>query len=171
MDDEDLPLLGEPAAIELANTWYGEGDELIDFLGDPPVARRWVALALGDVPEGDLADLRAVRDAARTLITARCDGRPLDPRAVEVVNAQARRACARVVLIAEERVARTTLDGDAAARLAVSCIEVVTGPEAIRRCEGPGCTLFFVQTHGRRRFCHDGCSHRQRQSRYRRSRK
>ena len=43
-DDEaevELPLLGEPPSVELANTLYGE--DPVDVLADPAVARRWVA--------------------------------------------------------------------------------------------------------------------------------
>jgi predicted RNA-binding Zn ribbon-like protein len=169
--NDDLPLLGEPPAIELANTWYGAGDEAADYLAEPEVAQRWVAAVLQGAPAGDLVGLRALRDATRTLLAARCDGIPLDPRAVEVVNAHAARACAHVALVVAEGAAssRVSFRGDAAARLATSCVEVLTGPDPLRRCEGPGCTMFFAQGHGRRRFCHDGCSHRARQRRYLRS--
>jgi predicted RNA-binding Zn ribbon-like protein len=54
------------------------------------------------------------------------------------------------------------------AGLATGCIELLTGADrqGLRRCEGPGCSLLFVQQHGRRRFCHESCSHRDRQQRY-----
>lgn len=169
--NEDLPLLGEPSAIELANTWYGEGAH--DFLADPEVARRWATCVLGEGLEIDVADLRALRGAVRRLIASQMSGSAFDPAATALVNAHAAHACAHLSLVIEGASAssRVGYRGGAAARLATSCIEVLTGPDPIRRCEGPGCTMFFVQDHGRRRFCHDGCSHRARQRRYSRSRR
>ncbi|MEU4625198.1 CGNR zinc finger domain-containing protein [Actinoplanes sp. NPDC023801] len=40
----------------------------------------------------------------------------------------------------------------------------------MRRCEGPGCCVFFVQHHPRRRYCHVSCAHRDRQARSHRRR-
>lgn len=169
--DEDLPLLGEPPAIELANTWYGAGPSAHDFLGDAEVARRWASWVVGGDALVDVAALVELRDAVRALIVARIDGSPLDPAAVRVVNRHAAEACASIRLRVDGAAASSAVSfrGGAAARVATSCVEVLTGPDPIRRCEGPGCTMFFVQGHGRRRFCYEGCSHRARQRRYARS--
>ena len=174
MRDEDLPLLGEPLAIELVNTWYGDGDDAVDLLDPPALALRWAALALGPGEPPALPELRALRDAARVLVLARSAGQPLDPAAVAVVNAAAAQARAHLELVVDPArpaapASRAHLRGGPLARLATSCVEVLCGPDPLRRCEGPGCGLFFVQHHGRRRFCHDGCSHRARQQRYARS--
>jgi predicted RNA-binding Zn ribbon-like protein len=171
MKDEDLPLLGEPLAIELVNTWTGEGPGGFDVLGPPALARRWAALALGPGEPPPLPELRALRDAARSLVIARAAAHPLDPAAVAVVNAAAAQAQAHLELVVDPArpaapTARSHLGGGPLARLATSCVEVLCGPDPLRRCEGPGCSLFFVQHHKARRYCHEGCSHRARQLRY-----
>lgn len=159
-------------AVDLANTWYDAGSEVIDFLAEAAGARRWTArVTCGDRVD-DVRLLRQLRDAVRTLIVARTEGRPLDAAAVRIVNRHAAAACASVAMVAGARgevTARVLFRGDgrARAKLATSCVEVLTGTDPVRRCEGPGCPLFFVQDHGRRRFCHAGCSHRARMQRYR----
>lgn len=170
----DLPILGEPIGIELANTWYGSGKGAIDFLANPDEATAWVAHVTGATPVDDVSQLRELRDAVRDLIAASATSRPLSRRAVRTLNQHAAAGCASVVLKVDARgnlSSEVRFRGEAAlrARLATSCIEVLTGPYPIHRCEGEGCGLFFVQQHGRRRFCHDGCSHRARQLRYRRT--
>ncbi len=169
--DEDLPLLGEPPAIELANTWYGEGPSAHDFLANVEVARRWASLVVGGDAHVDVAALTELRAAVRALFVAKIDGSSLDPEAVSVVNRHAAEAHASISLrvVGAAASSAVTFRGGAAARVATSCVEVLTGPDPIRQCEGPGCTMFFVQDHGRRRFCYEGCSHRARQRRYARS--
>ncbi len=159
-------------AVDLANTWYEAGLERTDFLADSARARRWCALVTGDDRLDDERLLRELRDAVRKLIIARSEGRPLDAAAVKIVNRHAADACAHVAMVVDaggetSASVRYRGEGRARAQLATSCVEVLTGPDPIRHCEGPGCPLFFIQDHGRRRFCHDGCSHRARMQRYR----
>ncbi len=173
MEHVEFPILGEPLGIELANTWYGAGADVIDFLATPAMAGAWAAAA-GATPVDDVPALRALRDAVRALVAARAAGQPLSRRAVGTLNRHAAAGCAAAMLQVDARGGVSTairFRGEAAARarLATSCIEVLSGPHPIHRCEGDGCGLFFVQQHGRRRFCHDGCSHRARQQRYRRT--
>lgn len=172
MQADDLPILGEPISVELANTWYGEGADAVDFLSVPAVAVSWVALVTGAVPVDDVSELRALRDAVRALFVARAAGRALPSRAMAIVNAHA--ASGRVtprLKLGADGAPVTVLEysgrGAVRTRLALSCMEVLTAPAPLVRCAGEGCGLFFVQQHGRRRFCHDGCSHRLRQRRYR----
>lgn len=174
MESEEFPILGEPPGIELANTLYGAGDETVDFLATPVQARAWATLVTGTAPVDDVPALRELRDAVWLLVAAHAAGRPLSRRAIGTLNRHAAAGCAVAMLQRDARggvSAAVRFRGAAAlrARLATSCIEVLTGPHPIHRCEGDGCGLFFVQHHGRRRFCHDGCSHRARQQRYRRT--
>lgn len=173
MQHVEFPVLGEPIAIELANTWYGLGEDAIDLLEPPGLALAWVAEVAGAMPLDDVEQLRELRDAVRALVSARAAGLPLSRRAITTLNRHAAAGCASVALSVDRKgqaASVVSFRGDAAlrARLATSCIEVLTGPHPLHRCEGEGCGLFFVQQHGRRRFCHDGCSHRARQQRYRR---
>lgn len=172
MQADDLPILGEPISVELANTWYGAGADAVDFLSVPAVAATWVARVTGAVPVDDVSQLRALRDAVRTLLLASAAGQSLPRRAIAIVNQHAASGrmtpCLRLDADgAPETVVAHSGRGAVRARLAVSCMEVLTGPHPVARCAGEGCGLFFVQQHGRRRFCHDGCSHRLRQQRYR----
>jgi predicted RNA-binding Zn ribbon-like protein len=168
---DDLPLLGEPLAIELANTWYGEGE--VDFLAEPALATRWIGAAVPDdaspLTTRDAAVLRRLRDAVRALILAVLREAPLDAAAIAVVNDGAAAACAHASWVdgAAQVVFRGPPLARAQARLATSCVELLAARVAVRQCEGPGCFMLFVQQHRHRRFCHDGCSHRARQARYR----
>ncbi|MEQ1508401.1 MAG: ABATE domain-containing protein [Myxococcota bacterium] len=178
--DDDLPLLGEALAIELANTRYGAGADAVDFLG-PELAGRWARAALGGdgaLSGAQLESLRVLRDAVRVLVEATWSREAPPPDAVAAVNRAAAGCSTRAALTwapHEGPRARVVFDGPpfevALARAATSAIETLTHERPIRRCEGPGCTLWFVVDHGRRRFCHDGCSHRARQRRYTRSRR
>lgn len=181
MDANEFPLLGEAPAIELANTRYRDGEEVIDFLAPRARGEAWTRLALGAQmrlpgrwPAEANEHLRELRDAVFGVLSACADGTVPAPSAVATVNAFAAQACARAVLDwpANGPSARVEFAGAAlavvGARLATSCIELALGhaTRPIRRCEGPGCALLFVQQHGRRRFCDAGCSHRGRQRRY-----
>jgi predicted RNA-binding Zn ribbon-like protein len=174
VDQPEFPLLGEPVGVELVNTLYGLGRDRIDFLRDPRHAVAWAAQVAGSAQIDDVVLLRELRDAARSLFAASANGQALSPRAIATVNRHAQAGCASVVLRLDKTgraASQVVFRGDAAlrARLATSCVEVLTGPSPIARCEGEGCSLFFVQQHGRRRFCHESCSHRARQKRYRRT--
>ena len=181
MDADDFPLLGEPLAVELANTRYLDGADVIDFLAPRERAEAWArhALAGQTAPRrwsaAAAGQLRELRDAVFELLSACASGGVPSAAAIANVNASAATACAHAALDwpdTDVPRARVEFCGEplavVTARFATSCIEVVIGhPEhAVRRCEGPGCALLFVQRHGRRRFCHAGCSHRARQRRY-----
>lgn len=180
-----LPILGEPLAVELANTAYGRGDEAIDFLGSPDLIDAWMAgAAPGLSPtrpfRGRDADaLRELRDATGALVGATVDRRPLPPGAIDVVNRHAARAPASWQLrlgrdgAACVQVERSDLGpAGTLGLLAHHAIVLLGGDDAprLRRCARPNCTMTFVQRHGRRRWCHDSCGHRSRQAAYYRRR-
>jgi len=172
MEDDDLPILGEPLAIEFANTQYGEGADRWDILERPEDAGRWAKYTLAALAPSDLGTLmglRDLRDDIHRLILAHSEGRPLCVSTVARINAHTATACAHLRLVIDphgQPASQVVFRGGLGAQLATSCIEVLTGPNPVLRCQGPGCTLFFVQTHRRRRFCHESCSHRARQRRY-----
>jgi len=170
----DFPILDEPPGVELANTLYGSGRDAVDFLSNPRHAAAWASLVAGAAQVGSVTRLRELRAAVRALLSASANGRPLGRRAIAIVNRYAAAGCAAVALRLDAQgraTARVQFRGQAplCARLATSCVEVLAGPYPISRCQGDGCGLFFVQQHGRRRFCHESCSHRARQQRYRRT--
>lgn len=179
-EETELPILGEPAPVELANSLYGEGDDQVDFLATSELARRWFAEAeLGTWPRHADAESQArlieLRNAVVDLVTASLEER--DPRraSVAVVNRCAAEAPTVGRLVwsrgdapSAEVLFRGGRTAQLLGQLAVGTIELLTGPRAerLRRCVGPGCRLLFVQHHRRRRFCHEECSHRARQMRY-----
>ena len=192
---DDLPLIGEPAPVELANSLYGAGDERVDFLGTPALARLWLAHAALPVPfparlaRADADRLRTLRDAVRRLVDQAVDGVTPSPAAVAVLNREARRAprAPRLVIappapadagpapVGAFRLGWTSpaRGADAAlGALAHEAIALFGGPDAdrLRRCAAPDCAMAFVQHHRRRRWCHDSCGHRMRQAAYHRRR-
>ncbi len=182
MDEVDLPLLGEPVPIELANTAYGVGDDAVDFLGEPAAAVAWLMLvgppSPATTPSADeLHELIELRDAVRVLLEARLNGGRPTRAALEVVDRHAGAApVVRRLVWGDEPAVRVEPGapgfGGVLGWLAVGAIELVAGPagDALAGCEAPDCTMLFVRHHGRRRFCHESCSHRTRQARYERRR-
>lgn len=175
MDDVELPILGtEPLVVEFANTRYGTED----FLGTAGLAALWFTAA-GTHAVRDTAAARALRDSVHALFTATVTGAAPPGAAITHVNATAARAPTSPQLIPRSAgrltaASHTTATGDTAllGALATACIELLTDDRArlLRHCEGPGCCLFFVQHHPRRRYCHQSCAHRDRQARYYRRR-
>lgn len=179
------PLLGEPLALEFANTRFvARGDEH-DGLLEPEDLADWLRrvgdrLAHGTterelcaIDAAHLAAARDLRDAIRTLLAAAVARAPLNPQAAQVLN--------RVVAKAPEwqelsvhpvpgLVTRTCTDfvGAALASIASDAVRVLGGPsaEAVRACSAPGCVLFFRKDHPRRTCCSTRCSNRVRAARH-----
>ncbi|MGC5009824.1 CGNR zinc finger domain-containing protein [Streptosporangium sp. DT93] len=183
MSNPDFPILGtEPLAVELANTLYGSGNERIDFLRTARWIDEWFASVSTEhgvtAPAAmgrDAGRVRTLRDCVHSLLSAAVDGRTPDEASVERVNDFAASAPTHLRLDwtgAQGPVSRwrDTTTGSTAVlgRIATCCIELLAGPEAgrVRRCQGPGCSMFFVKSHPRRRWCHPSCGHRDRQARY-----
>ncbi len=195
--DEDPPLLGEPLAVELANSLYLSRHERLDFLATPTAVRHWLSVA---EPAAGLAlppditpelcrDLRNVRDAVRAVLERAAEGPgpdrapygPVAAQAVEVLHASARRADTHVVLgtgSGGDGGSGWTLthhgapDDVLVAAVATRCILFLGGPhkELVRVCARPDCPMLFVRRHRARRFCHESCAHSLRQARYYRAR-
>lgn len=187
MLEANLPVLGEPVPIELANTRYHDGGETIDFLASPALVSAWFSAS----PTGDgivrparwTADgwrrLIELRDAIEELLRALVDGRTPERSAVERLNAAAALATRQVELSWEkpgdiQRVERSDAADrtDAAlAAIAVDAIELIAGPDAglMRVCANDDCEMLFFKHHHRRRWCHNSCGHRHRQAAYYRS--
>jgi predicted RNA-binding Zn ribbon-like protein len=178
----DLPILGEHAPVDFANSWYEHPGGVIDHLADPAGAARYLLHLSWDEPlalprrltSPQAADLRGLRDAIRRLLFAVVD--EAQPRYADlaIVNRAGGRGRVAVGLewtpergpVARRRVRGSQLD-TVVVHLALGTIELVTNrATSIRRCAHPSCTMLFVQDHHRRRFCTPGCSHRDRQHRY-----
>ncbi len=180
--EDDLPILGEPLPVELANTRYGQGEDAIDFLGTAALAELW----LGALPEGMCARARprinsrtrrqlvSLRDAVWEVVTATVDGSDPNAACLHIINVAAvrapRRRALRLVdgLLHLEEHREGTAFRCLFATLADEAITFLAGPsrQRLRRCPGPECSMFFVQSHHLRGYCHESCSHRARQATY-----
>ncbi len=176
--EEELPILGEPLAIELANTDYGQDDWAIDFLGDEHTAALWLRsspLAVHPMPirRATLRSLQKLRDAIRGLLIACVDNRRPPAEVLDTVNRSARRgrSCDQVHW-SNELTIDALVSGSPAdvvhRTLADATLDLVGGSDRarVRRCAAPDCTMLFVKRHHRRDFCHSSCSQRSRQARY-----
>lgn len=178
----DLPLLGEPFPVELANTDYRRHG--VDFLAADTIDT-WFGHAASaadlDVPDPIPAQvgeaLRRIRDATRLLLARATDAVTASDvaLAVEMLHDEAARAPAHLALhLAEASRASWQLHhtgpGDAVlvAAVASRCILFLGGEDAdrVRRCARPDCPMLFVQHHRARRFCHESCADSLRQARY-----
>ncbi len=184
---ESSRVVGEPFAVELANTLYAREGEPIDFLASSEQIVAW----LGRVPvtesvsvpthlgNSQIQTVRSLRDAVRDLLVATAEGAVPPATAVDVLNRAASLVECRVGLrwpVDGGPVAETTPLGRGFSAvlvvMAIECISFLVSPSRalVRRCDGPDCPMLFVQRHHKRRFCHDHCAHRARQARYYRNR-
>lgn len=177
MTPDDLPILGEPLAIELANTRYGEGLEPFDFLGTRKLATLWLHTATAStevLSAHDYERLVRLRDAVFFVVRASCTHRVPAPHAVAEVNHCASLARTGLELTyhsyppAMTQAPRGRPIDQLLRQLATETITLVAQPDGqpIHQCAAPDCTLFFVKDHHRRRWCHPSCGHRTRQAAY-----
>ncbi|MGH3530203.1 MAG: CGNR zinc finger domain-containing protein [Pseudonocardiaceae bacterium] len=174
------PLLGEPLAIEFANTHYAVRGRFREGIGTPAHLAAWLrdnAAIPGPNRPVDAAEVetfRALRVAIRGLCQACVDARPGDDKDVEVLNAAAASAprwpqlhCAGGAYTVSEHTQGNGTDA-ALAAIARDAIAILGGPSRIqiRACQAPGCVLFFVKDHPRRHWCSAGCGNRVRAARH-----
>ncbi len=186
MEADEFPILGEVFAIELANTAYRSLDEHIDFLADRRDAATWFVAAPAaravTCPTRPAAAwhrrMLELRDATRACLDALARGGRPDDRHLRTIEALAATAARRrsIEWGAAPHV-EVSYDGDPTSRsiagAANEVIDFLTGDAVslVRECEAHDCSMLFVRNHHRRRWCHDGCSHRDRQARYYRRRR
>lgn len=183
---ENLPILGEPFAVEFANSLYRLGDgSSIDFLGSAELFDAWFVSAprvggeklAPDSTTIQVSELRQLRGVVIDLLDAVVAKRAVAGSDVSALNAYAARASCRLQLRWNDGQGSAALaySGAAAdkslASIAGDAISFLASeqPASLRRCERPDCFMMFVQQHHKRRFCSESCSHRTRQARYYRS--
>lgn len=179
----DLPVLGQPLAIELANTVVAGEDGERDLLRSADDVTAWIDAHRDELPPraGDApptpAQLRRLRDAVRELIDAAIEQRAPAPDALRRVNAAGSAVAPRPILRWQDDGPPRVTDASAEARpakaalalIARSAVEVLGGADRtrLRRCERPGCILVFVATNPRRRWCSPAvCGNRVRVARH-----
>ncbi|MEK6227791.1 MAG: ABATE domain-containing protein [Actinomycetota bacterium] len=177
-----FPLLGEPLAVDLANTIMRGDDGVTDLLRDVPALHEWLEIHAAELPSGGRPNrapsayrLRELRDALSELFGAAIERRESGEPTLALVNDAA--AAAHPTLrpgpdgpAREWRPTSRRRGATDIAAIARSAIDVLTGPDRdkLRRCNGPGCVLFFVAANPRRRWCSSQlCGNRVRVARHR----
>jgi predicted RNA-binding Zn ribbon-like protein len=176
------PVRDEPLAVELHNTLFAHGGELIDGLADRASCDAWLAALDRRLPPGGTragprpAELIALRQAVRDAFHALLEGQ-LPPRtSIEALNRSSTRA-PRAAIARWRRDAPPVSGWDfgeasradvVLSALAADAIDLVTGPNgaSLRVCGAPGCVLAFVKQHPRREWCSIACGNRARQARH-----
>ncbi|MER5318049.1 CGNR zinc finger domain-containing protein [Streptosporangium roseum] len=177
----DLPLTGEPVALDLINTLGNSPDGPVDHLTSVDALRAWLRTQAPRLPQpgADLtdADLVAVLDLREIVGTVvdhmRRGAEPPAPALRALSGADRLAPPYRTLSWEDDRLVvsagragdyRSTL----VATLADAAIDLLSGPIAsVRGCEGPGCRMLFLPAHPRRRWCSpELCGNRVRVARY-----
>lgn len=181
--DRSLAWIGSfPPAVDLANTVIDSPRGALDLLETDADLDAWIVaerphLLVAGAAAGHLLEVRALRDAAREVLFATTDGRPIGRKALQLVN----RAAAdvpvhmRLRTDGERETIETATSSFArfAAAIARSLIELVTGPDSGRlsTCGAPSCGMFFLRDDPRQRWCSSSCGTRARVARHARRHK
>ena len=159
---QKFKLLGEPLALELANTAPVNG--AADLLAEPDDAVAWLdaeGFPGSENPDLALAELLSLREAVRGTAELLLAGRRPSAEFLHTINDVAgRRPTTPIIryrkgsLEVIENLSGTALD-DALGRIARDAARLFGGPEAarIKQCEGPGCSLLFLADNSRRHWC------------------
>jgi predicted RNA-binding Zn ribbon-like protein len=181
---DTYPALGEPLAIEFANTLFTDGGRPLDALTTQAALTRWLDANAEriDAPlprrlgAGDLERALELRAIIRALLATAVDGDPPAAATVRRLNELAALApiTARLHWTADEP-PKARLSPSSAGRLAAllallaqSAIDVLGGSGAgrLRRCEAPGCITYYLKDHPRRAWCSPKCGNRVRVARH-----
>jgi len=172
----------EPLAVELHNTIYASGGQLVDCLATESSTRAWLGALADRLPphgKGRLptrAELVQLRDPVRELLHSALSGETFSAANLDILNrisadaprspvARWRRDAPPVADVDTHGASRAAV---VLAALAADTIDLLTGPrrKALRACGAPGCVLLFVKNHPRREWCSAACGNRARQARH-----
>ena len=171
--------LGEPLAVDFANTTRRFGAEEHEMLQVPDDLVLWAELERGRVPvmqAGDvrLGEIRTFRDDVKALLHAIVRSEPAPRPAAERVNARVRAP----PLVPQVRDGEVVLAPAAAckpidemlARVAHSAIEL-SAAGGIGFCDAPSCGQFFERHRVSQLWCSEACGTRARVARHAHRRK
>ncbi|MET9879858.1 ABATE domain-containing protein [Actinacidiphila glaucinigra] len=181
-----FPMGGEPLVVlDLADTVMTARRPAVDLLETPAAAAAWWGIQARRLPPGPAPDpvaTRRLRAAVREALDAHLEGRPVDPVAVDDINAAASSApvSPRLVVtpegLRETSRRHTEYGGNAAlAVIAAEAVALLGSPGRLgllRRCANPECSMLFLAGNRRRKWCTGNiCGNRTRVARhYERSR-
>jgi predicted RNA-binding Zn ribbon-like protein len=157
--------LGEPLAVDFANTVRRRGREYEECLSTPEDFEAWAAAEDVDPGEFELTEVLAFRDAVLSLLQAAARAEP-PPRRSEAALNQALRRCP---LLPQLRGGRVVLTAPRDARpldelhalIAASALEVLEDP-LLALCDAPSCGQLFMRHRGDQRWCGPACGTRAR---------
>jgi predicted RNA-binding Zn ribbon-like protein len=156
------------------------GGHALDLLGTPEAANRWLterdlAPAEAGIQEPCAAQLRALREHVRALITAVIAGHPGPASAIDAINDAMTRVPTAAPLRwdSERRLHRqvshptTQIVDHALAVLAADAADLLTSGDAqlLTACGSPPCRRYLLRTHRRRHWCSVRCGDRARAAR------
>jgi predicted RNA-binding Zn ribbon-like protein len=171
--------LGDPLAVDFANTTHRRGMVEEDFLRDGADLASWSAWEADRVPRvsaraasGRIPEARALRADVKAVLRATIDGTPLPPAAVERLNARARalpvvgQLGARPGELRRAPATRAGAVDELLARVAAATIELVGSGDPVHFCDAPSCGGFFVPARPNQRWCGPACGTRARVARH-----
>jgi predicted RNA-binding Zn ribbon-like protein len=173
--------LGEPLAIDFANTTRRRGMVDHDYLRDGTDLERWSECEAGRVPRvparaaaARLDEVRSVRDDVKAVLRATVDGTPLPVQAVGRLNARARavpivpQLGRRPGELRRAPATRAGALGELLARVAAAAIELAGSGDrdAVHFCDAPSCGQFFEPDRPNQRWCGTSCGTRARVARH-----
>ncbi|MCI4676351.1 CGNR zinc finger domain-containing protein [Candidatus Mycolicibacterium alkanivorans] len=177
-----FPLADEPLAVDLADTIITTTSPHTDLLSDETRCRLWWDLQRDRVPDGapapPLAPTVQLRRAVREILDGHVAGISPNRAAVNRVNEIAASVTTTRQLVHIETGWATTMTYHpvsdqqhqlALAAVADSLIDLLVSPSQtrLRRCQNPTCSMLFVATDARRKFCTQNiCANRTRAARH-----
>lgn len=184
LGDGGAPRRGQRLAIEFANTVYAVRGRPQEGIGTVEHLAAWLRDHADQLTASEEADLlrltmpdvevfMALREAVRTVCAAVVDREPAAATALATLNRAAAAAPRWPELADDEGLTvheRTEARGSDAvlAEIARDAMTMAAGSQAerLRRCQGPGCILYFVKDHPRREWCSNRCGTRARVARH-----
>ena len=164
--------LGDPLAIDLANTVRRRGSRYTDLINSPADLRIWLEYERKRVripPNVDdklMAEFLVVRDQVLRILRAAADGWVLPAADVAAINERVRNA--PTVRLLATLTGRHLVTPVTRADLAASVVELLSGPDAevLALCDAPGCGQFYLRGRPNQNWCSPQCGARARAQRH-----
>lgn len=176
-----FPLVGEPLALDLANTRVRRNGADVDLLDTPAALTAWLRAErdrlawTGPVQASDLIAVRNLRDAIDALLHALHTHAHPPAKALECINRILSGPASQLRLSWTAGGPSLGVTGRHSRRSALlhavasDAVLLLTGPqgEQLRECAHPDCILRFIARNPRRRWCSSAvCGNRARVARH-----
>jgi predicted RNA-binding Zn ribbon-like protein len=172
--------LGDPLAIDAANTVRRRGWRYIELITQPADLRAWLEhergrLALpAEVDTVMVSRFLLIRDQVLRVLRIAAGGTALPAADVQAINELAAAAPTVRLLGAEpgQHFTRPVTQADPATRLsgdiAAATIDLLTGPDTdnIALCDAPGCGQLYLRGRPNQQWCNPHCGTRARSQRH-----